>query len=66
MYRYYNWIYTLDTQVKHLDHKSLLDLGNWLHRKWLATTEQKERAVGILAPLFAKRVTSDILKGHWL
>jgi len=63
---YYNRIYTLDTQVKHLDHKSLLDLGNWLRRKWLATAERKERAVGILGPLFTKGMTPDFLRGQWL
>jgi len=63
---YYNRIYTLDTQVKHLDQKSLLDLGNWLRRKWLATLDRKERAIGVLMPLFAKGLSSDFLRGQWL
>jgi len=63
---YYNQIYTLDTQVKHLDQKSLLDLGNWLRRKWLATMERKERAIAILGPLYEKSLTPDFLRGQWL
>jgi len=31
---YYNRIYTLDTQIKHLDKRSMRDLGLWLRRKW--------------------------------
>jgi len=27
---YYNQIYTLDAQIKHLDKNSMLDLGLWL------------------------------------
>jgi len=63
---YYNRIYTLDTQVKHLDYKSLLDLGNWLWRKWLSTAERKKSVMDILKLLFAQGLTSDFLRGQWL
>ena len=63
---YYNRIYTLDTQVKHLDHKSLLELGNWLHRKWLATAERKKGAIVILESLYAENISSDFLRAQWL
>lgn len=35
---YFNRIYTLDTQIKHSDKKSLLGLGKWLRAKWTAMT----------------------------
>ena len=63
---YYNRIYTLDTQVKHLDHKSLLELGNWLHRKWLATAERKKGAIVILESLYAENISSDFSRAQWL
>jgi len=59
---YYNQIYTLDTQVKHLDYKSLLKLGNWLHQKWLTTAERKKDAIVILESLYAENIFSDFLR----
>ena len=36
---YFTRLYTIDTQVKHLDESSLLNLGSWLKRKWLTMVE---------------------------
>ncbi|EDR05525.1 uncharacterized protein LACBIDRAFT_302740 [Laccaria bicolor S238N-H82] len=62
---YYKCLYTIDTQVKHLDQKSLLNLGDWLHRKWKATMEHKDKAGGLLAELERKNITENLLREEW-
>ncbi|KII83000.1 hypothetical protein PLICRDRAFT_76994, partial [Plicaturopsis crispa FD-325 SS-3] len=41
---YHQRLYVLDTQVKHLDDKSLHGLGGWLSRRWLHCQKKKEDA----------------------
>jgi len=62
---YYNRIYALDTQVKHLDAKSLLGLGQWLKRKWVATMRRKDDAVETLDELAAEGVSIAHLRAQW-
>ncbi|KIJ90232.1 hypothetical protein K443DRAFT_70394, partial [Laccaria amethystina LaAM-08-1] len=62
---YYTRIYTIDTQVKHLDHKSLMGLGDWLRRKWNAAILRKNEARAVLAELEQKDITEDLLRENW-
>ncbi|KDR74548.1 hypothetical protein GALMADRAFT_70781 [Galerina marginata CBS 339.88] len=62
---YYNRIYTIDTQVKHIDQKSLLGLGNWLQRKWKTTVEKKNAAVEGLQVVLDLGYTEDLLRDEW-
>ena len=39
---YFNHIYTIDAQVRHLDIKSRLGLGTWLKQRWVNTIECKQ------------------------
>ncbi|EDR09779.1 uncharacterized protein LACBIDRAFT_325583 [Laccaria bicolor S238N-H82] len=59
---YYNRLYTLDTQVKHLDKKSLLNLGDWLRRKWVSMNTRKSEALDVLEELAELDITEDILR----
>ena len=63
---YYNRIYTLDTQVKHLDKKSMLDLGLWLRRKWNTTATRKLEAVEMLDGLLDMGITREHLESQWI
>ena len=62
---YYKRLYTIDTQVKHLDQKSLLNLGDWLHRKWRATMERKDKAANLLVELERRNITENLLREEW-
>ena len=62
---YYTRIYTIDTQVKHLDRKSLMGLGDWLRRKWNAAIVRKNEATAVLAELEQKNITEDLLRENW-
>ncbi|KDR79080.1 hypothetical protein GALMADRAFT_136978 [Galerina marginata CBS 339.88] len=62
---YYNRIYMIDTQVKHIDEKSLLSLGNWLQRKWKTTVEKKNAACEGLQPILDLGYTEDVLQNEW-
>jgi len=62
---YYNRIYTLDTQIKHLDTKSLLDLGHWLKRKWVAAMRRKDEAWEALDQLAEDGVSIAHLRAQW-
>ena len=62
---YYNRLYTLDTQVKHLDKKSLLNLGDWLRRKWVSMNTRKLEALGVLEELADLSITEDTLREEW-
>ena len=59
---YFTRIYTLDTQIKHLDEKSTLKLGTWLQRKWIATYVRKQDAITILETIHKKGFTNEYLK----
>ncbi|EDR08571.1 uncharacterized protein LACBIDRAFT_296860 [Laccaria bicolor S238N-H82] len=48
---FYHWLFTIDTQVKHLDKKSFDMMGKWLQRKWLTCLERKIEAEEILNEL---------------
>jgi len=63
---YYNRIYTLDTQVKHLDTKSMLDLGLWLRRKWNNMANKKLEAEEVLDGLLDVGITREYLKSQWI
>jgi len=63
---YYNRIYTLDTQVKHLDKKSMLDLGLWLQRKWNNMASRKLEAMGVLDELLDMGITREYLESQWV
>ncbi len=62
---YFTCIYTLDTQIKHLDAKSTLNLGTWLQQKWIATYVRKQDAINILETIHKKGFTNDYLKLQW-
>jgi hypothetical protein len=49
--QYHQRLLTLDTQVKHLEAKSLLSLGLWLSRKWYQCQTKKTIATAELARL---------------
>ena len=63
---YYNQIYTLDTQVKHLDKKSMLDLGLWLRRRWNNTGNRKLDAMEVLDGLLDVGITQEHLESQWI
>ncbi len=62
---YFTRIYSLDTQVKHLEAKSLLGLGKWLNKKWIATLGRKNSAELVLEDVYLEGVTEDILRKEW-
>ena len=62
---YYNHIYAIDTQIKHLDRKSLLGLGHWLKRKWATTMHRKDEALEKLDELAADGVSVAYLYAQW-
>ncbi|KIM39164.1 hypothetical protein M413DRAFT_75240 [Hebeloma cylindrosporum] len=49
---YYNRIYTIDTQIKALDQKSLLNMGNWMRCKWLSTDLKMKEAEELLSEVY--------------
>ena len=63
---YYNRIYTLDAQIKHLDKKSMLDLGLWLRRKWQSTAERKLDAERVLEELEKVGISREHLEAQWM
>ena len=63
---YYNRIYTLDTQVKHLDTKSMLDLGLWLRRKWNNMANRMLEAKEVLDELLDIGITREHLESQWI
>jgi len=62
---YFNRIYAIDSQVKHLDVKSRLGLGRWLKRRWVNTIERKQEARVILDAVYSSGVTEDTLRVEW-
>jgi len=52
----------LDTQIKHLDHKSLHALGHWLRRRWYHCQKNKLAAQAQLDQL---DVLEGTLKEEW-
>ena len=62
---YHNRIYTLDTQIKHLDNKSQISLGSWLSKKWIKMIDRKSGAEDILLGLANNGITLEFLKEEW-
>jgi len=62
---YHYRLYTIDTQVKHLDQKSLENLGSWLHRKWVLTQNRKNAAERDLVELKEIGITERLLRDEW-
>jgi len=62
---YFNRIYTLDAQVRHLDVKSKLGLGRWLKRRWIKTIERKQGAQEVLMSVYSSGVSEENLRAEW-
>ena len=62
---YFNRIYTLDAQVRHLDVKSKLSLGRWLKRRWVNTIDRKQGAIEVLNFVYSSGVTEVVLCAEW-
>ncbi|KII83586.1 hypothetical protein PLICRDRAFT_119196 [Plicaturopsis crispa FD-325 SS-3] len=59
---YHQRLFVLDTQVKHLDDKSLHGLGLWLARRWLHCQRKKSDAAKRLEDC---GVSDDVLRREW-
>ena len=59
---YYNRIYTIDTQVKHIDEQSLMGLENWLQKKWISICKKQSNALGVLEMVKAKGFSVEFLQ----
>lgn len=59
---YYRRLYSLDSQVKFLEHKSLISLGKWLYRKSAHCQIRKEKALAILDSI---NISHDVLRQEW-
>jgi len=62
---YYNRIYTIDTQVKHIDGQSLMGLGHWLRKKWIAMFSKRSDALEVLERLAIAGYSSTFLDAQW-
>jgi len=60
--KYYQRIFVLDGQIKHLDKKSLQSLGQWLLRRWLHCQHKREAAQMELDKI---DVPEDVLREEW-
>ncbi|KAG0703204.1 hypothetical protein DFH29DRAFT_981988 [Suillus ampliporus] len=55
-------LFVLDTQIRHLDSKSLQGFGHWLHRRWIHCQTKKNGALDSLHDL---QVDEDTLRVEW-
>jgi hypothetical protein len=62
---YFNRIYAIDTQIKALDQKSLLSMGSWIRRKWIAMDIRRKDAEEELLEIYNKGYTEDLLREEW-
>jgi len=62
---YYNWIYAIDTQIKALDQKSLLNMGNWIRCKWITTDIKIKEAEKVLSEVYDEGYTENMLQKQW-
>ena len=62
---YYNRIYAIDTQIKALDQKSLLNMGNWMRRKWITTDMKMKEAEEVLSEVYDEGYTENMLREQW-
>jgi hypothetical protein len=63
---YFNRIYAIDTQIKALDQKSLLGLGGWMRRKWIAMMTKMKEAEEVLSEIYEKGYTEAVLHQEWI
>ncbi len=63
---YFHRIYTLDTQIKHLDEKSLFGLGKWLNRKWIIVFLRNQDAADILKSVYSEGFMEEIIRSEWI
>lgn len=59
---FYHRLYTIDTQVRYLDEKSMLGLGQWLSRKWTNVTDKQIEAETKLKNI---NIAEDVLRREW-
>ncbi|GBE84718.1 hypothetical protein SCP_0606980 [Sparassis crispa] len=59
---YHQWLFTLDTQVWHLDDVSLHALGHWIVKKWDQCQSKKHTTLEELAQC---GVPTEILRAQW-
>ncbi|KII82649.1 hypothetical protein PLICRDRAFT_66933, partial [Plicaturopsis crispa FD-325 SS-3] len=59
---YHQRLFVLDTQVKHLDEKSLHGMGLWLSRRWVHCQRKKSDAVDLLKKC---GIDDDVLRREW-
>jgi hypothetical protein len=52
----------LDVQIKHLDRKSLENLGNWIRRRWYYCQRMKTDAIEEMQRL---RIPEEELRAEW-
>jgi hypothetical protein len=43
LYQYHQRLFTLDTQITHLQNRSFFKLGTWMLRRWTATQDRKKK-----------------------
>ncbi|KAG2109214.1 hypothetical protein DEU56DRAFT_874510 [Suillus clintonianus] len=55
-------LFVLDTQIRHLDSKSLQGFGHWLHRRWIHCQSKKNDA---LDRLHALELDENALRVEW-
>lgn len=59
---YYRRLFSIDNQVRFLDNKSLMNLGDWLYRKWTICDKRRGSAMEILS---AVGIDLDVLRNEW-
>ncbi|KAG2122530.1 hypothetical protein BD769DRAFT_1629198 [Suillus cothurnatus] len=55
-------LFVLDTQIRHLDSKSLQGFGHWLHRRWIHCQSKKN---DVLDRLHALELDENMLRVEW-
>jgi hypothetical protein len=62
---FFNRIYAIDTQIKAIDQKSLLNMGGWMRRKWIAMDIKMKEAGEVLLGIYEKGYTEHQLREQW-
>ena len=60
--QYFQRLFVLDLQIKHLDNKSLERLGHWLRRRWYHCQQKKADAIAELNRL---GIPEEELRSEW-
>ena len=55
-------LFVLNTQIRHLDSKSLQGFGHWLHRRWIHCQTKKNGALDTLDDL---ELDEHMLRAEW-